>query len=444
MWAHLQKKTRSRRALRRPGLFLGVAVVAGAVWWGVARSPGPEVSSSPPPSAGAALAPSGMEPATEWPALGLPGTGDRAGRAEADGPWANESAGPPDDAARAAEEGRSALRRGDSEAALAAFERALALEPDHAQYLREAGSLARALGRLDGAEAYLLRALESEGRSAGVYAPGVAETLSQLGGVYLEQRRYDEAESAYLRALAIEQRTQGGASTRIAAAHTRLGLLYQLQGRAEEAFGHLTQALDVQYASPPEPPYVAARMAALGEFQRSQGAYDEAEPLLERALEILEAAHGPGDVRTAGALIGLARLYDDQGRYAEAEPLLQRALALHESAYGSAHPSVVHDLARLSTLHLAQESYAHAQPHTARAFALDDSSPGSGKPRMAAALDQLAHTLRAQGRREQAEALYEWAIDVATQTLGPDSASAIFLSQKYAEYLQDADPRGSG
>src|SRR6266540_5863115 len=48
-----------------------------------------------------------------------------------------------------------------------------------------------------------------------------------------------------------------------------------------------------------------------------QGRYDEAEPLLKRALAIREKALGAGHLDTAQSLNNLARLYYEQGKYAE-------------------------------------------------------------------------------------------------------------------------------
>jgi len=48
-----------------------------------------------------------------------------------------------------------------------------------------------------------------------------------------------------------------------------------------------------------------------------QGRYDEAAPLLKRALAIREKALGAGHLDTAQSLNNLARLYYEQGKYAE-------------------------------------------------------------------------------------------------------------------------------
>ena len=50
---------------------------------------------------------------------------------------------------------------------------------------------------------------------------------------------------------------------------------------------------------------------------------------------------GPQDPRLPVSLSYLGVVYRLQGRYAEAEPLLKRALAMLEKALGREHPKVV-------------------------------------------------------------------------------------------------------
>ncbi len=96
----------------------------------------------------------------------------------------------------------------------------------------------------------------------------------------------------------------------------------------------------------------------------AQGKYAEAELLVRRALEIMEAALGPEHPHVATTLNNLAALLQAQGKYAEAEPLYRRALAIDEAALGPEHPSVAAMLASLAFLLEAQGKYAEAAVHS--------------------------------------------------------------------------------
>jgi tetratricopeptide (TPR) repeat protein len=84
-----------------------------------------------------------------------------------------------------------------------------------------------------------------------------------------------------------------------------------------------------------------------GAYLYERGRYQEAEPLLQRALAIREQALGPQHPDVAHSLNDLAELYRAQGKYAEAEPLYQRALAIREQALGPQHPDVATSLNNL-------------------------------------------------------------------------------------------------
>jgi tetratricopeptide (TPR) repeat protein len=67
----------------------------------------------------------------------------------------------------------------------------------------------------------------------------------------------------------------------------------------------------------------------LAKLYQDQRKYEEAEPLLKRALQINEKRLGPEHPNTATSLNNLALLYQAQGKYEEAEPLLKRALQIN-------------------------------------------------------------------------------------------------------------------
>ena len=86
-----------------------------------------------------------------------------------------------------------------------------------------------------------------------------------------------------------------------------------------------------------------------------QGRYQEAIPLAERRVEIVEAQVGSEHLDVATSLNNLAELYRLQGRYEDAEPLYQRSLGIREAQLGSEHPNTVTVRENLETLQQALE-----------------------------------------------------------------------------------------
>ncbi|MCZ6753169.1 MAG: tetratricopeptide repeat protein, partial [Acidobacteria bacterium] len=80
-----------------------------------------------------------------------------------------------------------------------------------------------------------------------------------------------------------------------------------------------------------------------------QANYAEAEKQWSSALQEAEK-FGPEDPRLATSLNNLAALYLAQGKYGETEPLLQRALAIVEKALGPEHPEVATSLENYADL----------------------------------------------------------------------------------------------
>jgi TolB-like protein/Tfp pilus assembly protein PilF len=111
------------------------------------------------------------------------------------------------------------LHEWDWKGAEASSRRALELAPGSADTLREAGSLAEALGRLEEAADFLRRAVEQD--------PLSSRSYSQLGQVYLMLGRIPEAIESFRKALDL-------APQRITA-HLMLSILLADQGRDAEA-----------------------------------------------------------------------------------------------------------------------------------------------------------------------------------------------------------------
>ena len=159
--------------------------------------------------------------------------------------------------------GEAAERRGDYDAAVRAYRRVLALNPDVA--LAHA-SLAIALaeqGRLADAQRHAERALALD--------PGDAESWSNLGGIRARRGDLAGAVAHYQRALALRPR--------LASAHNNLALALRARGDTAGARAHLEAALDAQ-------PQFAEAHANLGDLLAAQGDRAAAERHLARALEL--------------------------------------------------------------------------------------------------------------------------------------------------------------
>ena len=110
-----------------------------------------------------------------------------------------------------------------------------------------------------------------------------------------------------------------------------------------------------------------ALVNGLGDLLQDMGWYEDAAPLLRRALDGYEAAYGPTDEDTLSSVNNLGTLYAEMGRHAEAEPLYRRALDGKEVALGPTHPSTLSSVGNLGILLRDMGRHADAEPLLRRA-----------------------------------------------------------------------------
>jgi CHAT domain-containing protein/tetratricopeptide (TPR) repeat protein len=165
------------------------------------------------------------------------------------------------------------------------------------------------------------------------------------------------------------------------------------------------------------------------------GKYDEALPLIERALRIRETRLGSEHPEVATALYSLARLYHTKGEYAKAEPFYQRALITREKALGPDHPEVASSLNAIASLYRDRGDYAKAEPLFQRALTIRENALGPQHPSVALSLDNLAILYSVRGDYVKAERLNQRALVIRERALGPehpDVANSLrYLAQIY-------------
>ncbi len=98
------------------------------------------------------------------------------------------------------------------------------------------------------------------------------------------------------------------------------------------------------------------------EYLDDHADYTQAEPLLQRALDIRERVLGPDHPHTGITLNNLALLYQAMGQYEQAEPFYQRALDSYERVLPPNHPDIAVTVGNLAGLYRAMGQYEKAEP----------------------------------------------------------------------------------
>jgi CHAT domain-containing protein len=236
-------------------------------------------------------------------------------------------------------------------------------------------------------------------------------TLFTLGAVYYQLGRYREAEPLLTRALATMEKTFKPDDTRTLMTVGHLAAVYELTGRDAEAKLLYERArVRAEKVLGPNHPHVA-KILYWWAKRYPYGAV-EVEPLLTRALTILDKAPGENS-QTVLVLDFLGMFYQSRGRYAEAESVLKRALAIADKYMPNGTvPSVLGTLVEL---------YQHTgRTSDALVLAQRRLDPGANPPKAdntGAALGQLADLYQDLGRYGEAEPLFRRALAIFAKEL---------------------------
>ncbi|OYD92947.1 hypothetical protein CDG76_19785 [Nostoc sp. 'Peltigera membranacea cyanobiont' 210A] len=210
---------------------------------------------------------------------------------------------------------------------------------------------------------------------------------------------------------------------------TKLAWFYQSQGLYQQAEPWLQRCVELtQNRLGLEHIDVATSLNNLAALYETTGRYREAEPLLEQALALRKRLLGEENTDVATSLSYLGLIYEYTGRYSEAEPLYQQALELWKRLVGEEHPHVATSLNNLGALYCYTKRYSEAEPLFKQALKLRKHLLGDNHPDVATSLNNLAQLYESTGSYKQAEPLYEQALELSKRLLGnnhPDVAISL-------------------
>lgn len=267
---------------------------------------------------------------------------------------------------------------------------------------------------------------------------------------------------------------------------------------AERAFKRALKGVEV--ASPTDP-RIGLVLVNLATVKKAQGLNKEVEPLLRRAIGVLELALGPdhpdlatahenlgmhfydellgkagttredirrhygalsGISREAGANLGLAsgrgagitttgalaQAHQRAARedpavvfFQKAEEHLQKALHIRENYFGSASAEIVGSLRDLGEIYVVTRRTEQADAVLRRALQIRETLGGEDDAEAALVMNMLASIHRNNKNYAEAEALYQRALATQEKLLGPAHADLIPTLQAYALLLKETGRR---
>ena len=260
-----------------------------------------------------------------------------------------------------------------------------------------------------------------------------ADLLAEMGeGLTL--RTFSETRLAFLR----ETLESLGSSEERIAQRLRIANVLMHLARWQESEEQQRHAL-AEATAIPDAELVAWASNELAQLLKRINRFGESEPLMRRALEILEAASGERHPDVATCLSNLAVLLQDTNRVEEAEPLMRRALEINVGTFGERHPNVAICLNNLAMLLHDTNRLEEAEPLLRRALEIDIAALGEQHPNVAIRLNNLAILLHGSNRLEEADPLLRRVLEIDVATFGEQHPDVAICLNNLAILLQDTD-----
>ena len=239
-----------------------------------------------------------------------------------------------------------------------------------------------------------------------------------------------------------ELRTRGQEQVTAVAETTGEYTLAVMHGTAGTPAGHFAIRLGSLRAATPADRtlFEASALRTASEHLSVKLNFQEAIPLLRRALTIAEQLKGPDDLFVARLARELGGTYLEKRSYAEAEPLIVRGLTVMERELGADHPATAYAWTRLGTLYDRMGRRQKAESLIQRATDVMEKTLGPNHPMVAHCLVSLANLRLGAGDFDQAEALNRRGLAIVERTDGPDSRLAADLLNNLGRvYLERYD-----
>tara|TARA_R110002072_G_scaffold273219_3_gene433761 strand:+ start:52998 stop:55784 length:2787 start_codon:yes stop_codon:yes gene_type:complete len=186
-----------------------------------------------------------------------------------------------------------------------------------------------------------------------------------------------------------------------------IGGIYRDLAQYDEAQAMLEPALQLAHSCfSNEHEQVARAMSNLAILHYVRGNLSDAERLSREALRINQLLFPGDDRRVASAQGNLAMLLQARGEHAQAERLYRASLAMNRRLFAGDHRSIAWGLQALATLLSAQGDTLAAEPLYFESLAMNRRLlPGDG-PRVATGLGHLGILLHGRGEFDRAEQYY--------------------------------------
>ncbi|HET6585338.1 MAG TPA: serine/threonine-protein kinase [Nannocystaceae bacterium] len=276
--------------------------------------------------------------------------------------------------------------------------------------------------------------------------PGRAEDVASVRA-QLEQARLEARAGGLETAIATAQKAQQTAlgldyPPVRAEADLRLGVLLATVDRIDEAQPLLERAMDTALSHRQAHTAADAAVQLTRLLVNEQSRAEESQWLAKVALGLAEG-DGTDPLLIADAMLSVGYIFADRNLELEAEPYFRGAVERLEGALGPEHPDLVGPLLSWSSLLDVMDREDEAEVVARRALGIAETAFGPDHPETANALKRLAWLFMIDRRFAESEAAFDRALAIYEAAFGPDHplvygtlstrASALAEQKRYDE-----------
>lgn len=184
------------------------------------------------------------------------------------------------------------------------------------------------------------------------------------------------------------------------------------------------------------PPAVRSIYNSAGQYELTIARFDQARPLLERALAIALELWGPNSPRISPIANNLGRVYLRTGGVADALAHFERAVGLDERVYGSYHPHVAEVINNRGVcLHMLRDTEA-AEADFRRALEIYEMQFKDGDAKIASIRNNLGVSFVRRQDYDGAREQFESALAMARATAGTRHPTVAAILRNLGEVHQ--------
>jgi len=250
------------------------------------------------------------------------------------------------------------------------------IDPDGSELgatLNSLGNLMRTRGDSTAALAFHQRALAVFIRALGPQHPRVAIAMKNVGNAYWNKNQLDEALAQYQAVLALQVAALPPDHPDAISTQVNIAAVYTQKGKLDLAVAEYRRAIEAyQRHFGPDDAHLLPSLNNLAVTLQAQHKLTEAEAVARRALAIAEKTHGLVHPEVETALVNLGDIVLSQRRFDEAEAAYRRSIAISEKTLGPNHPHTAEGLGGLGFVLLAAKKPAEARVVLERASKIGD------------------------------------------------------------------------